>query len=64
MADNKLAKRFEPQHDITAYELAVIVGEIGFTPFAQISKGPLYFDHAQWRGLSPAIARHFVDCIE
>lgn len=47
--------RFEPQPDITAYELAIIVQKL-----AGYRHDVIRFTDAQWNNLDEAIKRHFV----
>ena len=58
MMTAKMNKKFSPLEDITAYELAQIVGCSIFKGAAMMD-GPIYFE--DWADLDISLRRHFVD---
>lgn len=55
-----ITKRFDPQPDITAYELAIIYGNVSAGPVADpLFKRDTVFPKEAWDALPPEIKRHW-----
>ncbi len=52
-------KLFDPEKDITAWELAHIYMMVSRTPFEEMN--PVSFTDEQWLALAKPIKRHFKD---
>ena len=54
-------KKFDPQKDITAYELAIIFGNVRQPPSLEdpLMKVGVTFDDQKWEELPPEIKRHW-----
>ena len=57
-----MIKRFKPQEDITAYELAVIFGALLTGPLGKPpAQADIFFTEDKWAETPETIRRHFVD---
>jgi hypothetical protein len=51
--------RFSPKEDITAYELAIIVGNIGAVGYGNLFTNNVYIPAEKWEDIPPEVRRHF-----
>jgi hypothetical protein len=60
--DNKYF--FEPQKDITAYELAYVLSHVCFNPLSSLSQTGVIIRHELWADVPMGVKRHFRKHVE
>jgi len=56
-----MLKYFRPQKDITAYEVAFLLGHVTFNPLKSLWQTGITFTDQQWADLPEEMRRHFAD---